>query len=180
MEVSLPSRQSLIHPEEWKKANLKRERKYIAHINNNNTSSSMTVEESRFQDQTMLTESCSMSSETGREGPEMFGPMATTKLRFPDEPIIFSHHGPTISGSQLWLEEGDLNLYLLHDSGDAWHSNTRKSCTETLKKLLTLRSCISLGSLRQMGDAPKRKFASIGKESTAAEGMAYSILKDRL
>mmetsp|Transcript_60024 Transcript_60024/g.147539 ORF Transcript_60024/g.147539 Transcript_60024/m.147539 type:complete len:364 (-) Transcript_60024:217-1308(-) len=64
------------------------------------------------------------------------------------EPIIFSHNDL----GELWFEENELSLYLLHDDGEPWETIGRKSgCTESLKKLLAAsRSCISL---RQLGMA---------------------------
>jgi hypothetical protein len=135
---------------------------------------SMAGEESRFQDQTMLTECSSNSSETGREGPEQFScNVGTRSLRFSDEPVVFSHNG-----RQVWLEENDLSLYLLHDSSDPWEVGIHKSsvgCTETLKRLLMLRSCISLASIRQVGDT--KKWRSDGSQRMG-ENMAYAALKE--
>lgn len=133
-------------------------------------------EESRFQDQTLLTECSSTSSDVAREGPERFS-FDKSKLRFSDEPIVFSHRGT----DQFWLEENDLNLYLLEDCADPWDGTFRKShgCTETLKKLLMLRSCISLESIRQLGEAKWKGPSARGVgDDPQAPSMAYSALRD--
>jgi hypothetical protein len=132
------------------------------------------MDETRFQNQTVLTECSSISSDTKRDGPELCNPNGQ-KLRFLDEPIVFSNN------SMCFMDDGDLSLYLLHESGDPWETTVRKSlgggCTETLKKLLSLRSCVSLGSLRH-GSEPRWNPGKYNTGENEGEFMAYSALKD--
>ena len=83
----------------------------------------------------------------------------------------------------MWIEESELNLYLLHDSADPFNASIPKSvgCTDTLKKLLTLRACISLGALRQVSESKLKATTGPGKGSGGnklLETMSYSVLHD--
>jgi hypothetical protein len=134
--------------------------------------------ESQFQDQTILTECSSISSGNDRQRPDL-APFGTSKSRFSDEPIVFSHH----CCSQCRNEKNDLSLHLLQDNGDPWDDRTGKSvgCKETLKKLLLHRSCVSLESLRQVGDAKWKQISRKGLPVVSYRlmpSMAYSALRD--
>jgi hypothetical protein len=49
------------------------------------------------------------------------------------DPIVLS-----CFGQGTWLEETDLDLYLLHDCGDPWDmTENRKGCSEALKKVMS-------------------------------------------
>ncbi|KAG7343076.1 hypothetical protein IV203_021021 [Nitzschia inconspicua] len=134
-------------------------------------------EGSRFQDQTMVTEYSSIFTDIEREGQGNV-PFESKRQRFFDEPIVFSHSRTT----QLWLEENDLNLYLLQDSADPWNDRIRKpaGCTETLKMLLKLRACISLSSIRQVGESKWKIQTNVkGMErGMTVQSMTYSQLRD--
>jgi hypothetical protein len=154
MEVNLPTRSTMYPHDGQQKEDPcgtlqpRNPKKYSSNDDAFYGKTSMTnnriVEESRFQDQTLLTKCSSVSSETKCDGPDQFCPITTEKLRFSDEPIVFSNETDFC-----FPEDGDLGLYLLQDCNcdPFWDTNIRKGCTETLKKLLTLRPCVSLASL---------------------------------
>ncbi|KAL3938794.1 MAG: hypothetical protein SGARI_001605 [Bacillariaceae sp.] len=133
------------------------------------------ITETRFQDQTMLTQSSSGSSEMGREGPEQCRYTGVlSKLHFPDEPIVFSHH----DSSKVWKDDNDLSMYLLDSSDDAWEVRMGKSsigCTESLKRLLMLRSCLSLTPTRNVDT---KKWNGEGNDKVM-EKLTYSALRDQ-
>lgn len=134
-------------------------------------------EESRCLDETMLTEFSNSSSEIERDGPE-WNPVDYSSQRFSDEPIVFSHHHTR----HLWLEDSDLDLYLLEECADPWDASIRKSagCTEALKNLLKLRACVSLALVRPVGES-KWKSSHNGKTpvtGTTTPTMAYCALRD--
>jgi hypothetical protein len=132
--------------------------------------------EARYQDQTLLTECSSISSVICREVPVLTR-IGTCKHRFADEPIVFSHH----RSSQLQAAENDLRLHLLQDHGEPWDVSTGKSvgCKETLMRLLMLRSCISLASLRHVGEAKWNEISEKGQVTyPLVTSMAYSALRD--
>ena len=87
------------------------------------------------------------------------------------EPIIFSHNDV----GQLWFEENELSLYLLHDDGEPWDTmglGRKGSCTDSLKKLLAAsRSCISL---RQLGTAYVN--TSDSTKPQPQHGISYCVL----
>ena len=131
--------------------------------------------ESRFRDLTMSTEQSSDDSGGNhREGPER-DPRSIEKsnLRFPEEPVVFSHDGRS---GQAWLDQNDLNLYLLHDSSDPWDLACDKPrCTETVKRLLNLRLFVSLSSVRHGTDS--KKWRGIYSEKLT-DSLAYSALNE--
>jgi hypothetical protein len=47
-----------------------------------------------------------------------------------DEPIVLSSYS-----EEVWLEETDLGLYLLHECEDPWEAHGRGGCKQTLKNL---------------------------------------------
>ena len=116
-----------------------------------------------FLDKTLLTECSSISSEASHlnddDDNEDWGfhgmafdhdlPCETAKTRYPDEPIVFSND-ESMDHQLCWLEEAEIDLYLLHDCDDVWDYGATKDsrCTDSLKKLLTAsRLCISLPSI---------------------------------
>jgi hypothetical protein len=132
--------------------------------------------EARFQDQTLLTECSSISSVICREAP-VLARIGTCTHRFSDEPLVFSYH----RSCQLRATENDLRLHLLKDHGEPWDVSTGKSvgCKETLMRLLMFRTCISLASLRQVGEAKWNQISEKGQVTyPLLTSMAYSALID--
>jgi hypothetical protein len=145
------------------------------------------VSDVRLQDQTLLTECSSMSSET-RSNDDCgfditdFNHFPTSKIaRFLDEPIVFSHDDSM--NRVCWFEENDYDMYLLHDCDDPWGDyNSAKGarCTDTLKKLLTAsRCCIPLP---QVGESKWKTLKdnnglSKGNYKAQTERLSYSVLR---
>jgi hypothetical protein len=145
------------------------------------------VSDVRLQDQTLLTECSSMSSETrsnddcGFDITDFNHFPTSKKARFLDEPIVFSHDDSM--NRVCWFEENDYDMYLLHDCDDPWGDyNSAKGarCTDTLKKLLTAsRCCIPLP---QVGESKWKTLKdnnglSKGNYKAQTERLSYSVLR---
>jgi hypothetical protein len=145
------------------------------------------VSDVRLQDQTLLTECSSMSSETrsnddcGFDITDFNYFPTSKKARFLDEPIVFSHDDSM--NRVCWFEENDYDMYLLHDCDDPWGDyNSAKGarCTDTLKKLLTAsRCCIPLP---QVGESKWKTLKdnnglSKGNYKAQTERLSYSVLR---
>ena len=64
---------------------------------------------------------------------------------------------------EVWLEETDLDLYLLHECGDPWRSEAKGRCTDGLKKLIhAYRARIVSRSRDASWEVPKQPFLRIG------------------
>ncbi|OEU16844.1 hypothetical protein FRACYDRAFT_239437 [Fragilariopsis cylindrus CCMP1102] len=145
------------------------------------------VSDVRLQDQTLLTECSSISSETrsnddcGFDITDLKHFPTSKKSCFLDEPIVFSHEDSM--NRVCWFEENDYDMYLLHDCDDPWgdyNSSKGARCTDTLKKLLTAsRSCISLpqvGELKELKWKDNNGFSK-GNYKANSERLSYSVLK---
>jgi hypothetical protein len=69
-----------------------------------------------------------------------------------DETIVLSSYS-----EEVWLEETDLDLYLLHDCEDPWEAHGRGGCTETLKKLLIASRSLIVFKQRDSQWVPSRE-----------------------
>ena len=75
-----------------------------------------------------------------------------------DDPILI------LGARNSWLEETDLDLYLLHDSDEAWRSESRRGCADALRKFLSSAcSCSVLVFRRESSwESTKEPFSKIG------------------
>eukprot|EP00536_Pseudo-nitzschia_multiseries_P000913 jgi/Psemu1/2112/gm1.2112_g len=120
-----------------------------------------------FLDKTILTECSSISSAASEEedggggdhwaflgaGSNHDLPWEDTAPRYPEEPIVFSNDESMGDHRMCWLEEAEIDLYLLHDCDDVWDYGTANNsrCTDSLKKLLMAsRLCISLPHIGEL------------------------------
>lgn len=141
----------------------------------------------RPQDQTLLTECSSISSETNYSSDYGFDttdfdhfPIAM-KTRFLDEPIVFSHDDN--NNRVCWFEEREFDMYLLHDCDDPWdfHSTKEKKFADTLRKILTAsRCCISLPQIGESKWKDIKGDNGLSKRNSKAhsEKLSYSVLGD--
>ena len=145
------------------------------------------VSDVRLQDQTLLTECSSISSETrsnddcGFDITDLKHFPTSKKACFLDEPIVFSHEDSM--NRVCWFEENDYDMYLLHDCDDPWgdyNSSKGARCTDTLKKLLTAsRCCISLPQVGELkwNALKDNNGLSKGNYKANSERLSYSVLK---
>jgi hypothetical protein len=81
-----------------------------------------------------------------------------------DDPIVLSSQS-----QEVWLEETDLDLYLLHECEDPWEVEARGGCAETLKKILIASRSLIVFKQRDSRWEPARESFS---------GIGYSMLED--
>mmetsp|Transcript_1146 Transcript_1146/g.2582 ORF Transcript_1146/g.2582 Transcript_1146/m.2582 type:complete len:126 (+) Transcript_1146:629-1006(+) len=82
-------------------------------------------------------------------------PEGRVRTRFSDEPIVFSND-KNMGQKLCWLEEAEVDLYLLHDCDDPWDygstkGSTNTRCGDSLMRLLKVsRLCISLSQIGEL------------------------------
>mmetsp|Transcript_4164 Transcript_4164/g.4655 ORF Transcript_4164/g.4655 Transcript_4164/m.4655 type:complete len:396 (-) Transcript_4164:2167-3354(-) len=141
----------------------------------------------RPQDQTLLTECSSISSEThysfdyGFDTTDFDHFPIATKTRFLDEPIVFSDDDN--NNRICWFEGRDFDTYLLHDCDDPWdfHSTKGTKFADTLRKMLTAsRCCISLPQIGESKWKASKGDNGLSKGNCKAhsERLSYSVLED--
>ena len=74
-----------------------------------------------------------------------------------NEPMI-------LLGTQgMWLEESELDRYLLHDAEDPWQAESKRGCTESLRKLLqAYRARLVSRQRANSWEQPREPFLGIG------------------
>lgn len=96
------------------------------------------------------------------------------------EPIVLSCFGPNNS----WLEETDLDLYLLHDiSSDAWDTTNganRQGCADALKRLLVASRSLIVHSRRRslFWESPPPQVGARQQHQNYITGIGYTVLDD--